>query len=83
MTSQLGEDAKVVTILNDQDRGKLVRTLDTVHVNPQPWKAQRGYMLVENLKRENNMIVLEGFLKGNCINANQLVHLTGFDDYEI
>jgi hypothetical protein len=22
-------------------------------------------------------------LKGNCVNANQLVHVTGFDDYAI
>lgn len=27
--------------------------------------------------------MVSGFLKGNCINSNQLVHITGFDDYQI
>jgi len=39
-------------------------------------------MLVENVRKsENGNIVLEGFLKGNCVNANQLVHITGLDDF--
>jgi hypothetical protein len=39
-------------------------------------------MLVQNLvKGENGSIVLQGFLKGNCINANQLIHITGVDDF--
>jgi hypothetical protein len=28
-------------------------------------------------------LVVSGFLKGNCINSNQLVHVTGFEDYQI
>ena len=28
-------------------------------------------------------MVVSGFLKGNCINANQLVHVTGLDDFQI
>jgi hypothetical protein len=41
-------------------------------------------MLVENIvKTENGNIILQGFLKGNCVNANQLLHITGLDDFEI
>jgi len=41
-------------------------------------------MLVENIaKAENGNIILQGFLKGNCVNANQLLHITGLDDFEI
>jgi hypothetical protein len=32
---------------------------------------------------QNGSIVVSGFLKGNCINANQIVHVTGFDDFHI
>jgi len=32
---------------------------------------------------ENGSIVVSGFVKGNCINANQLVHITGFDDFQV
>ena len=28
-------------------------------------------------------MAVSGFLKGSCINANQLAHLTNFDDYAI
>lgn len=28
-------------------------------------------------------LALSGFLKGSCVNANQLAHLTNFDDYAI
>lgn len=27
--------------------------------------------------------MVSGFVKGSCINANQLVHITGLDDYNI
>lgn len=30
---------------------------------------------------ETGTITFKGFLKGNCVNSNQLVHITGFDDY--
>ena len=43
-------------------------------------------MLVEDIthvQMETGSITLKGFLKGNCIHANQLVHVTGFDDYEL
>lgn len=42
-------------------------------------------MLAEEINYQPSTKSLEvvGFLKGNCINANQLVHITGIDDFEI
>ena len=42
-------------------------------------------MLVEDVTTDPTSVNLtfHGFLKGNCVHANQLVHVTGFDDYEI
>lgn len=84
LTSELGEEDKIVTVSNPNNLNKLVRTIDSLSVNNQAWKNQRGYMLVENIsKAENGNFVLQGFLKGNCVNANQLIHITGLDDFEI
>lgn len=65
---------------------KFLRYIDNTHSKTPLWKSNRGYMLVENIKESeegSGNMVLEGYLKGNCIHANQLVHITGFDDYEI
>ena len=45
----------------------------------------RGYMLADSLiyDQNNQMLEIKGFLKGSTLNANQLVHLTGFDDFQI
>lgn len=40
-------------------------------------------MLADQVEVLNGNLAVSGFLKGNCVNANQLVHLTGFDDYAI
>ena len=39
--------------------------------------------MVQKLSKDLNTgsVVLEGFLKGNSINANQLIHITGIDDF--
>jgi len=64
--------------------GSLLRVLDSCGLIQQFWKQQRGYFLADHVEKgEGNSIVLGGYLKGSCINANQLVHLTGFDDYQI
>lgn len=42
-------------------------------------------MLVQNitLDEKSDNVTFHGFLKGNCVNASQLVHVTGFEHYEI
>lgn len=82
LTSELGEDEKIVSVSSPNDLNKLIRTIDSINMKRQAWKNQRGYMMVENVKMaENGSLVLEGFLKGNCVNANQLIHITGIDDF--
>lgn len=59
--------------------------MDTTSILHQSWKSERGYMLVQNVSidEKSNNVTFHGFLKGNCVNANQLVHVTGFEDYAI
>ena len=34
-----------------------------------------------SIDEKSNNVTFHGFLKGNCINATQFVHVTGFDHY--
>lgn len=45
----------------------------------------RGYLIsdVVELNAETGTVAFTGFLKGSPINANQLIHITGYDDYQI
>jgi len=62
----------------------MFRTFDSCGLVNQAWKNQRGYFLADNVEQASNgNLIASGFLKGNCINANQLVHITGFDDFQI
>lgn len=82
LTSELGEEERVLAVSSPNDLNKLIRTIDSINVHTQAWKSQRGYLLVENVaKTSSGQVVLQGFLKGNCVNANQLVHITGLDDF--
>ena len=84
ISSELGENDKITYIKADQDYQKLLRQMDTVSLSLQPWKSQRGYMLIENYTiNSQNSVTFHGYLKGNCINANQLVHINGFEDYAL
>lgn len=42
-------------------------------------------MLVEDVTTDptSGNLIFHGYLKGNAVFANQLVHVTGFDDYEV
>lgn len=50
----------------------------------QPWKKDRGYLLADSVEVDSEgKVVVSGYLKGSCVNSNQVVHVTGFDDYNI
>lgn len=63
--------------------GTLMRVLDSCSLGNQSWKGHRGYLLADQVEVLNGNLAISGFLKGSCVNANQLAHLTGFDDYAV
>ena len=74
----------MMTLQSNSDIVSLIRTLDSTGLVAQPCKKDRGYLLADSVDLDSTgRVVVAGFLKGSCINANQLVHVTGFDDYEI
>lgn len=54
LNSELGEEEKIVTVSNPNDLNKLIRTIDTINIQTQSWKSQRGYLLVENISKSGN-----------------------------
>jgi len=83
LTSEFNE-SKSVTLQSNNDIVNLFRTLDSCGLVAQSWKTDRGYILADQaeVNAEGNVTVF-GFLKGSCINPNQLVHVTGLDDFQI
>lgn len=70
---------------NYDDIFTLLRRLQNIPETKLPWRDMRGYMLVDKISYDNEkgLTFVEGFLKGNAVHANQLIHITGMDDYEI
>lgn len=84
--SEFGEEDRVVSVARSPESiFYYLRMLQTGHPKPLTWRENRGYMLAESVTYHNMTQSLEvtGFLKGNCVHANQLVHLTGIDDFEV
>lgn len=81
LVSEFGEE-KYLGLREGQLAGVL-RVLDSCSLGQQSWKGQRGYLLADQVEVLEGSLALSGFLKGSCVNANQLAHLTGFDDYAI
>lgn len=74
----------MVTMQSNNDISTLFRTFDSCSLVSQVWKRERGYLLADQIEVDSKgAVVVSGFLKGNCINANQLVHVTGLDDFHI
>lgn len=68
------------------DHGEIfqfLRSLQSTNPIPLAFRDNRPYMLAESAKYDptTQQLQVVGFLKGNCINANQLVHITGIDDF--
>ncbi|EGR34439.1 ribosome biogenesis protein, putative [Ichthyophthirius multifiliis] len=74
-----------ISIENEQTIFQLLRTLQGTQLQNFEWKENRGYMLCDEVlvNTQNQVVEFTGFLRGSCINANQLLHVTGYDDFQI
>jgi len=73
-----------MTLRSNNDLVTLLRVYDSCGLLQQHWRDNRGFILGDRVTANSNTsFTIGGFLKGNCINSNQVAHLTGFDDYLI
>ena len=83
LTSEFTEE-RSVTIQGPNDISSLLRTFDSCGLAQQAWKNERGFILGDNVEMDSEgRIMVSGFVKGSCINPNQLVHVTGVDDFQV
>lgn len=56
-----------------------MRVVQEVTLKELEWREIRSYFLAEKLQinPQNQMLEIEGFLKGNYFSPNQIVHITG------
>ncbi|EGT47609.1 hypothetical protein CAEBREN_23625 [Caenorhabditis brenneri] len=70
------------------DNLQLLRILNETKKKPLTLQSRHSYMLVENLdctdkKEETCTLVAQGYLRGPEWNANNLIHLPGFGDFQV
>jgi len=46
-------------------------------------RKHRSFLLSEKLVYQNNYLEISGYIKGNTLNVNNPVHITGFGDFQI
>ena len=68
-----------------QDTVPFLRVLQFLKMSNQPWRDERGYLLADShqFNQQTGLFEVSGFLKGSCISANQIIHITGQGDFEI
>ena len=81
-----GEDATMD--LNDTDQLKAIIRLNcdlTPYKSNLDLRKNRSYMLVDDIRKSENGLYAEvfGFLRGNTLNINKYIHITGFGDYKV
>lgn len=82
--SEFGDDSTVVSLENTQTIHNFMRFIQGTADQRQEWRDIRGYMLPEDLQIIDDQLVITGIWRGsNGISANQLIHITGLDDFEI
>ena len=57
----------------------LIKVLQEVPLKQLEWREIRSYLLAEKLQVDphNQLLEIEGFVKGNYFNPNQPAHITG------
>ena len=74
--------------LNDTDQIKAIIRLScalTPYATNLDLRKNRSYMMVEDIKQSDDKLYAEvyGYIRGNTLNINKYVHITGFGDFKV
>ncbi|SAM01894.1 hypothetical protein [Absidia glauca] len=72
----------------DSDSVNVIRYLASQRPKPLVWRDLRPYMLADDVEylagnEETGLLKVTGYARGNPFNANRLVHLQNYGDYQI
>ncbi|ODV80294.1 DUF663-domain-containing protein [Suhomyces tanzawaensis NRRL Y-17324] len=77
---------KLYALEADSENSNCLRTICQKFPKSIKWRDARGYMVADNAYwsgNEDGTVVLEGTVRGIGFNANRLVHVPGFGDFQI
>ena len=75
--------AKIHESDSAQEAPNLMRSLCTSTPKGVNWRDDRPYVLADDVRFENDQLVIEGVVRGRGLNADRLVHIQGFGDFQI
>ncbi|KAJ3320397.1 hypothetical protein HDV06_005320 [Boothiomyces sp. JEL0866] len=61
----------------------LLRFLTTQLPKGIQWRERRPYLLAEDFQYENNTLRVTGYVRGNNLKANHLIHIPEYGDFQI
>lgn len=82
------EEEHLFTLDNDNDCISVLRYITAQRPKPMSWRDNHPYMLAEQVEydpvsAETGVLKVTGYARGNPFNANRLVHLQNFGDFQI
>lgn len=83
--SVFGDFVKVFSMECDEDYTTLVRAVSVLKLRQLKWREMRPYMVVEggDYNDESTTLTVHGYLRGNQLSANQLIHITDHGTFQI
>lgn len=66
-----------------QEAPNVVRSLCTQQPKGVNWRDARSYMVAEEVRWENDQLMVAGVVRGKGMKADRLVHIQGFGDFQI
>jgi pre-rRNA-processing protein TSR1 len=81
--SVFGDSVKVFAHEDDADIQSLLRTISVMHLRSLKWREFRPYFVVEEFVEDGDEFEVRGYVHGNNLSANQLIHLTDHGTYQI
>ena len=84
LTSKLPVE-KVISVNSEVEAVTLVRALGSQKRKEVNFKERRGHLFAERVEyhEETSCLAMTGFVRGATINANRLVHIPGWGDFQV
>ncbi|KAI8340516.1 hypothetical protein BC941DRAFT_370793 [Chlamydoabsidia padenii] len=82
------EQEHLYSLDSDSDSLNVIRYLTSQRPKPLVWRDLRPYMLADDVEyqpdnEETGLLKVTGYARGNPFNANRLVHLQNYGDFQI
>ena len=74
---------KIHDLSNRQDCSNIMRSLCTTLPKGIRWREDRNWMLVDDVQWEDGQAVVTGFVRGRGLNADRLVQIGDWGDFQI